>query len=109
LNHVQDWSKLARQANWSVSKLAREHNVSVRTLHRHFLKYIGRSTKLWLAEQRQQYALELMRHGYSIKETASRLGYKQSTNFTRQFKSHWGTCPSRNPPPLSHRNENVRK
>jgi len=81
--------------------LAKECNVSVRTLHRHFLKHIGKNTKTWLAEQRQYQAIELLRDGSSIKEVASCLGYKQSVNFTRKFKDHWGVCPSLLPPAVN--------
>jgi AraC-like DNA-binding protein len=94
LKHVQDWPALARQAHWSASALAKLCGVSVRTLHRHFLKQMGRNTKTWLAGQRQQNALELLRSGSTIKETASTLGYKQQTNFTRQYKGQTGICPS---------------
>jgi AraC-like DNA-binding protein len=56
------------------------------------------NTKTWLAEQRQGHAQTLLSKGLSIKETALRLGYKQPTNFTRQYKNHWGVCPSLQPP-----------
>jgi len=72
--------------------------VSVRTLHRHFLKHLGKNTKTWLAEQRQHNALELLCNGSSIKETATCLGYKQPNNFTRHYKSQTGICPSRQSP-----------
>lgn len=94
LNHVQDWLELARQANWSTAALAEKCGVSVRTLHRHFLKKMGKNTKTWLAEQRQRNALELLCRGSSIKETASCLGYKHPSNFARKYKNHWGICPS---------------
>lgn len=107
LNHIQNWPELAREAKWSVSALARLCGVSVRTLHRHFLKHMGKNTKTWLAEQRQRHALELLRDGSSVKETASCLGYKQPTNFTRKYKVHWGICPSLQPPTIQ--TVNVRK
>jgi AraC family chitin signaling transcriptional activator len=97
LHHIQNWPKLAQQANWSVAALAKKCGVSVRTLHRHFLKQMGKNTKVWLAEQRQRHAYELLRDGSSIKETAYYLGYKQPTNFTRKYKHHWGFCPSLQP------------
>lgn len=94
LNTEQDWRELARQANWSVAKLARLCGISPDTLRRHFLTTAGKSPRLWLMAQRQRQALELLRDGSSIKETAARLGYKQQTNFTRKFKEQWGVCPS---------------
>jgi transcriptional regulator GlxA family with amidase domain len=98
LNHIQNWSELASQANWSASALAKKCGVSVRTLHRHFLKQMDKSTKDWLAEQRQRHAVELLRKGSSIKETSACLDYKQPGSFSRGFKSHWGIRPSRQRP-----------
>jgi AraC-like DNA-binding protein len=94
LNHIKNWSELARQAEWSVTKLAKLCGVSPDTLRRFFLKQKGETTKALLAEQRQHQAIELLRDGSSIKEIASCLGYKQQTNFTRKFKEFWGECPS---------------
>jgi AraC family chitin signaling transcriptional activator len=98
LHHTQNWVEHAREANWSAVALAKKCGVSVRTLHRYFLRKTGKNTKNWLAEQRQRHALELLCEGSSIKETAFRLGYKQPTNFTRKYKNHWGICPSMQTP-----------
>ncbi len=94
LNHTDNWSELARKANWSVFALAKERGVSVRTLHRHFLKVMGQSTKNWLAKERQRHGARLLFSGSSVKETASSLGYTQPGNFARQYKSLTGLRPS---------------
>jgi transcriptional regulator GlxA family with amidase domain len=94
LNNIQDWTELAQQANWSASVLAKKCGVSVRTLERYFLKQMGKNPKAWLAEQRQHHAIELLHDGSSVKETAACLGYKHSTHFSREFKEHWGHCPT---------------
>ncbi len=93
INYIQDWLPLVRQANWSVNELANICNVSTRTLERHFVTTLGKTPKMWMCEQRQKYAIELLRNGTSVKETALRLGYRQPTNFTRKYKQHWGCCP----------------
>jgi transcriptional regulator GlxA family with amidase domain len=85
LNHIQNWAEAAEQTKWSVSALAEKCGVSVRTLERHFLCHIGQSPKAWLAEQRLHQAMELLREGSSVKETASTLGYKHANNFSRKF------------------------
>ncbi|MFM2296038.1 MAG: hypothetical protein RLZZ350_2451 [Verrucomicrobiota bacterium] len=97
LNHNPDWEKLAEKVKWSAAGLAKECGVSVRTLHRHFLKHFGRSTKDWLNEQRQRKASALVLEGLSIKETAGTLGYKHQGNLTRKFKQSFGFCPSQRP------------
>jgi len=94
LRLILDWHERARQASWSAAALAKLCGVSGDALRRYFLIQYGRTPKDWLAEQRQQRAIELLHDGSSIKETAASLGYKQQTNFTRKFKKYWGTCPS---------------
>ena len=100
LNQIQNWPELARQSKWSVAALAKSCAVSKDTLRRHFLKRMGKAPGVWLAEQRQHQAVELLRDGSSVKETAACLGYKQQTNFTRKFKEFWGACPSVPPPTI---------
>jgi len=97
LNHIRNWPELAREANWSAAALAKMCGVSVRTLHRFFLMKEGKNTKIWMAKQRQRHAIELLGVGSSVKETAFLLGYKQSANFARNFKKHFGVCPSQQP------------
>jgi AraC-like DNA-binding protein len=85
---------MAQQANWCVAALAKKCVVSRETLRQHFIKHMGKSPRTWLTEQQQRQAIKLLHDGSSIKETASCLGYKQQTNFTRKFKEYWGICPS---------------
>ena len=94
LKHIENWPERAREAKWSATVLAVRCGVSVRTLHRHFLKHMGINTKTWLAEQRQRNALELLCDGSTVKETATYLGYKEPNSFSRHYKSQTGTCPS---------------
>jgi transcriptional regulator GlxA family with amidase domain len=109
LKYIQNWKSLAQQANWSATKLAKICGASVRTLHRYFVQRMGQSTKVWLANQRQCNAHELLHDGSSVKEVASCLGYKQPTNFTRKYKNHWGSCPSLQSSVNSVKTKNVRK
>jgi transcriptional regulator GlxA family with amidase domain len=94
LKHTQNWQKLAQEANWSVSKTAKLCGVSVRTLERHFFVEMGKTPKTWLVEQRQKQAMELLRNGCSVKETASQLGYQYAQHFSREFKWYWGRSPT---------------
>ena len=94
LEHNQNWSERAREAQWSASALAKLCGITVRTLHRYFLKQMGVNPKIWLAEQRQKEAMNLLRDGSSIKETATALGYKEPGSFIRRCKNQMGICPS---------------
>ena len=93
LTQIQNWPELARQANWSATALARHCGVSKDTLRRHLHQHTGKATGNWLAELRQHQAMELLRDGSTVKETAACLGYAHQTNFTRAFKAFWGVCP----------------
>jgi AraC-like DNA-binding protein len=94
LNQSQDWLELARRSNWSASSMAALCGVSVRTLERYFLKTMGMTPKKWLEEQRQNQAVQLLRDGSPVKETAARVGFKHAQHFSREFKKHWGSCPT---------------
>ena len=93
LDRIQNWIELAREAGWSVSRMADQCGVSLRTLERYFLKRMGRSPKVWLAEQRFRRATELLRGGCSIKETAMDIGYKYAHHFSRDFKNYRNSFP----------------
>jgi AraC-like DNA-binding protein len=93
LNHIQNWPELGRRANWSAAKLAKSCGVSTSTLRRYIRKQMRKTTKAWLAEQRQCHGLQLISDGASIKAVASSLGYKHPTNFSRSFKSRFSICP----------------
>ena len=95
LNYNQDWLLLARQANWSVTKLAKLNRVTERTLRRYFLKNMSVTPKSWLTEQRMKQAIELLRNGSSVKETALQLGFQHSNTLSREFKKICGECPTK--------------
>jgi AraC-like DNA-binding protein len=94
LSQVQDWSATAKQANWSASRMATRCDVSPSTLKRYFLKNMGKTPKVWLSEQRQLHALEIIQSGLSVKETAFKLGYEHPNQFSREFRQYWGHCPA---------------
>jgi len=94
LKHIRDWEELAREANWSASVLAKNCGVSLRTLERHFLREMAQSPKSWLVEKRHQIAIELLRDGRTVKETAAHLNYKHPSHLTNQFKKCQGECPT---------------
>jgi len=93
LHKIQNWHELAEQANWSASALAKLCGVSVRTLERHFNMQMGKSPKIWPAEDRQQQATQLSKNGNNVKETAGHIGYHHSSTFCSAFKKHCGSNP----------------
>lgn len=94
LNRIPSWLDVGQEANWSVIALAKKSGVSVRTLERYFCEKLGRPPKIWLVEERQRQAIKLVIQGLSIKQIATRLGYRYAHHFSRDFKAFWGFCPS---------------
>jgi len=86
LRHIENWQGRAAEAKWRVAALADKCGVSIRSIERHFRKEMGKSPKTWLAEQRQERAMELLRAGYIGKEVAFSLGYTTQNHFSRDFK-----------------------
>lgn len=75
------------------TRMADALSVSRRQLERYFDSRLGLSPKQWLSEQRMLKALELIRSGYGLKETAHRLGFKKYDNFRVEVKRHFGLTP----------------
>jgi len=97
LHQVLDNPDWAQEVNWRAAALAKKCNVSSRTLERFIRKETGKSPHAWIAEHRQKKAMELLRDGSSVKETAGCLGFKHATHFSREFKFFWGICPTAEP------------
>jgi AraC-like DNA-binding protein len=93
LQRIQDWSRRAHEAKYSVASLARGCGVSKRSLERFFVSAIGEPPCSWLRRMRMSRAVEFLRQGFSVKETADLLGYKYSTYFSRAFKQEAGAPP----------------
>ena len=94
LEGTKDWLDRARNADWKAGELAKRCGVSLRTLQRFFIQKFGTTPKVWLFQQRQMEAANQLQRGRWIKETAIDLGYNHQTQFSREFKKHWGYPPS---------------
>ncbi|MFO1511497.1 MAG: AraC family transcriptional regulator [Verrucomicrobiota bacterium] len=90
---ITDWESRAEAAGYSLSALARNCGASTRQLERFFLESRQKSPRQWLNEMRQQKALQLIGAGFSAKEVAARLFYKQASHFSREFKKFHGVSP----------------
>jgi AraC-like DNA-binding protein len=76
-----------------MAALCAEAGVSVRTIERTFRREIGTSFELWRRQVRLTKAVELLVSGYSIKEIAHKVGYRQSSAFVELFRQTFGTTP----------------
>ena len=92
---AEGWQHLTQAAGYSVSVLANSCGVSGRTLERLFPRLVGQPPGRWLKRLRMQRALELLRDGSTVKETAAHLAYEDPSHFSREFKRHYGFAPSK--------------
>ena len=69
-------------------------HVSVRQLERDFDEEMGRTPQDWLNEQRAVAARHLLLEGTELKQILKRLGFKQRSQFSRDFKKYHGISPS---------------
>jgi AraC-like DNA-binding protein len=93
LARITDWPERAHVAKYSVRALAKACGVSVRTLERFFLPAFSEPPRGWLKRLRMQRAVDLLRDGSTVKETAGCLGYKYPTHFSAEFKRAQGVPP----------------
>jgi AraC-like DNA-binding protein len=55
----------------------------------------GDMPRRWLKRPGMQRAIELLRDGNNVSETAFSLGYEDSSHFSREFKNHYGFAPNK--------------
>jgi AraC-like DNA-binding protein len=77
----------------SMAALCAEVGVSVRTIERTFRREVGSDFESWRRQVRLTTAVELLVSGYSIKEIAFKIGYRQSSAFVDLFRQTFGTTP----------------
>jgi AraC-like DNA-binding protein len=93
-NPAQPREQSAASARYDARELARLFEVSPRQLQRKFNRYLKRSPRDWLNEQRIIAARRLLLSGGTVKEVAFELGFKQVSHFCRQFKIYHHMTPS---------------
>jgi AraC-like DNA-binding protein len=84
---------LAEKCGYRAANFAQALGVSLRQLERIWKREFATSPQAWLDDVRMNQAEILLANGVSIKETLFRLGYKQVSHFSRQFKKRNGMTP----------------
>jgi AraC-like DNA-binding protein len=95
LRRIQNWRQVAPEVGYSVKELARCYGLSVRVLERLFLVTFGHPPRECLKHLRMVRAIALLQEGSNVNETAGRLGYKDRSHFSRDFKRCYGNSPKR--------------
>jgi transcriptional regulator GlxA family with amidase domain len=86
---------LAAECNYSTRGLAKRLGISVRQLQRTFQARLQCSPRDWLREVRLQKARDMLPAAASVKQVAYALGFRQQSQFCRDFKRRFGFSPSR--------------
>jgi AraC-like DNA-binding protein len=76
-----------------LAAMCRAAGVGVRTLQRVFRRDIGINFESWRRQVRLMKAIELLFSGYSVKEAAYTVGYRQATAFVVLFRATFGATP----------------
>lgn len=82
-------------SNHDIETLAREAGMSVSTFHAHFKNVTASSPLQYLKTIRLHKARMLMVHdGLGAATAAARVGYESASQFSREFKRHFGGAPA---------------
>jgi transcriptional regulator GlxA family with amidase domain len=92
---IQDWPRLAHEVGYSVKALAESCALSVRALELFCSSARRESPRCWLKRLRMQRAIQLLRDGSSVNETADCLGCHDRRHFSREFKKLYGLASKR--------------
>jgi AraC-like DNA-binding protein len=85
---------LAAQSNYRPTRLAELCRLSLRHVERRLKVEVGTTPRLWLKQERLRSALTLLLDAQSAKEVAYSLGYRQCSQFCREFKLGFGLTPT---------------
>lgn len=77
----------------SFKALCDDAGASTRTVQRIFQRQIGTNFETWRRQARLMKAIELLVAGYSVKETAYRVGYRQTGAFVAMFRDTFDKTP----------------
>jgi AraC-like DNA-binding protein len=94
LDRIEDWEALARDSRFRINEMASRCGVSARQLERYFMSRFGERPYSLLNRVRLKDVKRLLSGGESVKAAAFEVGYKQSSNLSREFKKAFGVRPT---------------
>ena len=98
---IEQWERVAREADFSPAKMASLCSISERQLQRLFRRHLHCTPSHWLRELQCRLAKDLIAQGYSNKAAANALKFANESHFCREFKKVFGTSPQSLAPPHS--------
>lgn len=93
LVRVQEWERVAREADFRPTRMAALCSISERQLERIFKRHLNCTPSQWLRELQCRLAKDLVAQGYSSKAAAAELKFATDAHFCREFKKVFGTSP----------------
>jgi AraC-like DNA-binding protein len=94
IRNVTQLLTMARHSGFSARALSKALKISPRQFRRHTHDLFGCSPQAWLNQQRLRLAPDLLKQQRCIKIVAFNLGFKLVSHFSREFKLHYGLCPT---------------
>jgi AraC-like DNA-binding protein len=76
-----------------LASLCSKQGVSIRTVQRIFRREVGSDIDSWRRQVRLNRAVQLLVAGYSVKEVAFAVGFRQSSAFVGAFRRLFGSTP----------------
>ena len=99
-SRINDYAAFARsyiETNFDgsvrLSDIAERLFISPKYLTRVFSKVYGISPQEYLIRLRLEHADSLLKHGYSVSDSAYLSGFSDHSNFAKKYKSYYGICP----------------
>ncbi len=94
VSKIENYIRLHFMHGIRIGELAAQMNLDRSYLSRLFKKKTGRSIQEYLMQVRLEEAVNYLKNGYSVSETAAFCGYENVKNFSRMFKKFHGISPT---------------
>src|SRR5688572_27790883 len=95
LDLVHDWERRARVSGYRATKMALKLGVTLRLLETFFHTRFGVTPHHWMVRVRMNRAADLLTKATPVRIVAVKVGYKQVSHFSREFKRYFGMPPRR--------------
>ena len=95
LSTLRKYIKYNYMTDIRVGELARSFGFERSYLFRMFKKRYGMGIKEYITSLRMEKARSFLLDGHSVNETASMVGYSDAFNFSKAYKKHFSTSPSK--------------
>lgn len=79
--------------NISITELSKRVNVSVNTLERHFMQFVGMPPSVYIKKKRLANAARLLSEGCTVTEASEKSGFSDYSGFISLFKKTYGITP----------------